>query len=416
MLILYNLLLVFLAPLWVPWMLIRANRRNEMPIWSERFGNYTFTGDKKKKRVWLHAVSVGEVIAAKPIVTSLRKRIPDAQILLTVTTSSGRQTALDQVADLVDHIAYFPIDVARFQVAALSRFRPHVVAIMETELWFNFLWAARALGSKTLLLNGRISDRSFPRSMRIRFFYRALLRLLDRALMQTERDRERILALGAEHAETMGNCKFDQASSDAGADGQTVRAELGAPDEARIVVIGSTRGEMEEDFVLSALRSLDRQNLVVVHAPRHLERVPELVEKVKAAGWPPSLRSKGETGAYLILDTYGELTRIYAAADVVVIGGGFDRLGGQNLIQPLAAGKPVIHGQHMENFADATIAADQVGAAVAVASPEELAEVLRSWLDDPADRARRGAAAREWIGQSLGASDRYAQAIVEALG
>jgi 3-deoxy-D-manno-octulosonic-acid transferase len=414
MFLLYNLLLTLLSPLWVPWMLYRAWRRNEKPNWKERQGDYPLRSTKESKRVWFHAVSVGEVVAATPILRELRSLLPDHEIVLSVTTSSGHRTAREHAVDLYDHLVYFPIDVARFQLAAMQRVRPKVVAVMETELWMNFLWAAKTFDAKTVLVNGRISDRSFPRSMKLRRFYQALLVQVDRCLMQSPTDAERIQALGAQEAEVLGNCKFDQAVQGLEADPAKWRRDLGIPEGKAVVVVGSTRGEDEQRLVVEALKRVGPDRAWVVHAPRHLETVDSLAREVEAAFGQVARRSQNEQGPYLILDTYGELSEVYAIADVVVIGGGFANLGGQNLLQPLAHGKPVLHGPHMQNFRDVTAMAQAAGASIVCDSSESLAKALLELLDHPEQRQSMGAAARELVRANVGASRRYAQAIAEA--
>jgi 3-deoxy-D-manno-octulosonic-acid transferase len=407
MFLLYNLLLTLLAPLWAPWMWWRTARRRERPVWRERFGEYPFRGRPGATRVWVHAVSVGEVVAALPVLRALRAQAPEAEITLTVTTSSGHQTAREKAGGLFDHLAYFPIDVARFQLAALTRVRPHVVAIFETELWFNFLWTAKAIGCRTVLVNGRLSDRSYPRARMLRFFYRPVLRMVDRVLAQTDRDRDRFAALGAAKGETYGNCKFDQALEGVHADPEKWRRELGLRAGLPVVVVGSTRGQEEERLVVEALRGLPGAGCQVVHAPRHLERAEAL-----AAASGGARRSLGQTGEYLVLDTYGELDEAYSVADVVIVGGGFANHGGQNILQPLAHGKPVLHGPHMQNFADVARAAADAGATRTCATAAELREALESLLADGEARARMGRAARAFVAAHAGASERYAAAIL----
>ncbi|HWD41435.1 MAG TPA: 3-deoxy-D-manno-octulosonic acid transferase [Fimbriimonas sp.] len=411
MFLLYNLLLTILSPLWVPWMLWRSWRREEKPNWQERVGNYKLPSKGGKKSIWFHAVSVGEVIAAKPILKELRKQLPEYEVVLSVTTSSGHQAARESEPGLFDHLVYFPIDIARFQFTAMQRVRPKAVVVMETELWMNYLWAAKTFKARTILVNGRISDRSFPRSMKIRFFYRALLKDLDRALMQTELDEERIRALGATSTQVLGNCKFDQALEGLDADPREWRERLGISVGDPVLVVGSTRGEAEEELVLAAIRGLDMPNLKVVHAPRHIESVPALCERVKREQGGAALRSRGETGNYLVVDTYGELAKIYSIADVVIIGGGFENLGGQNIVQPLAHGKPVIHGPHMQNFRDPTSMADKAGAAICCSTAEELKASLRELFSNSEKRAQMGRAAQSLVRGNVGASYRYAKAI-----
>lgn len=414
MFLLYNLLLTLFSPLWVPWMLWRASKRKEKPNWKERSGDFAIAPDKSKRRIWIHAVSVGEVVAVMPILKLTKAKLPNHEVVLSVTTSSGHQTARERAEGLYDHLVYFPIDVPRFQVAAMSRVRPEVVAVMETELWFNFLWAAKSFRAKTLLINGRISDRSFSRSKKFRFFYRALLKNVDRCLMQSEADRDRILALGAKEAEIFGNCKFDQALDGLDADPQEWREKLGLDSAKPVLVIGSTRSEAEEKLVLDAVASVGLDSVQVIHAPRHLERAEPLAEEVERRFGAVARRSMGQSGGYLILDTYGELNSIYAVADLVVIGGGFEDLGGQNLIQPLAHGKPVLHGPHMQNFRDSAEMALGVGATMVCRDTQELSDALTSLLGDAGRRFSMGNAAAELVKANLGASERYASAIEAA--
>ncbi len=412
----YNVLLTLLSPVWVPWMLWRARRRSENVNWQERQGNIVLALKPGSERIWLHAVSVGEVVAALPILRGIRERSPELEIVLSVTTSSGHETARNQADGLFDQLVYLPIDVVRFTLNAMARVEPKVVVVMETELWFNFFWAAKTVGAEVLVVNGRVSDRSFPRSSKLGFFYRPLLAMVDEVLVQSETDRERFVSLGAKSAEVLGNCKFDQALEGVDANAAKWRDELGIPADAFVVVIGSTRGEIEEEFVVTALDDERLSDVWVVHAPRHMETVPGLVSRVEGAFGQVARRSKGESGRYLILDSYGELSQVYSVADVVVIGGGFDRLGGQNLIQPLAHGKPVIHGPHMMNFRDSAEMANRVGATLTVESSEGLRGALIELMNDGGKRTRMGKAAADLVAGNRGASDRYADRIVTVVG
>lgn len=416
MLIVYNLLMTLLSPFWVPWMLIRVRRRKEQVNWEERSGVFRFRPDPDRKRLWFHAVSVGEVIASKPILAQLKSLNPDLWVVLTVTTSSGHRTAREQLVGLYDHLAYMPIDVPRFQLRAMATVRPHAVAIMETELWLNLLWAAKTLGAKTLLVNGRISDKNFRISRHLRFFYRYVFRWMDRVLAQSEADAERLAYLGAKSPEVLGNTKFDQALDSLAADSALVRAEFGIPEGRRVVVVGSTRSELEEQWVVQAIKGIGLHNLSVIHAPRHIERAAPLGALVESVFGSVAYRSKGEEGDYLILDTYGELGRAYAAADVVIVGGGFDQFGGQNILQPMALGKPVIHGCHMQNFRSAAAEAAAAGATRICDSPEELGSTLAELLSDMHIRIRMGEAAETLVRANVGAARRYAEAILREIG
>lgn len=402
MLIVYNLLLTLTSPIWATWMLLRARRRKESVNWKERTGEYSFRWTKGTRRVWLHAVSVGEVVAALPLLKELRERLPHHEIVLSVTTSSGHETARTRAGGLTDHLVYFPIDVLRFSMAALTRVRPEVVVIMETELWPNFLWAARQLGTRTIVANARISDRAWPKNRRLAFFFRWVLGHVDRVLAQSETDAERFRHLGAKDVVVAGNVKFDEPVG-AGAGREEWRSRLGV--EGFVTVVGSLRAE-EFAFVAPALREIARHGPVVV-APRHLEKTEELAALL---GDPPR-RSRGETArdGLLLLDTYGELAEVYAAGDVAVVGGGFADLGGQNILQPLAHGVPTVHGPHMKNFRDVAAVSS---AATVVCEAAGLAETVARLREDADLRSSKALAARDVLAANRGATSRVAAEVV----
>lgn len=404
--LLYNLLLTLLAPFWVPWMLWRAYRRKEKPNWRERQGDYRESIPKKgeRPRLWVHAVSVGEVVAAQPLLRSLRREMPGHEIVLSVTTSSGHRTAVEMKERLYDYLVYLPIDVARFTLNAMQRVRPDALIVMETELWMNLFWAAETFDAKIFVVNARLSDRSFPRARRVSGFYRALLKGVAGVLAQTEIDAERFRELGATHVESVGNLKFDQALE--GLDDATDwRADLGL-DERPVVVVGSLRAE-EFETVAGAVRSVAAPQWVV--APRHLERTPELVSDLGDVSL--GYRSKGEHATVTILDTYGELGRVYRVADVAVIGGSFAKIGMQNPIQPMVFGKPILHGPFTQNQRDVADLARKAGASIVCENGVELATRLAELLLDAPRRERMGQAGRALVQANRGAADRMARLI-----
>ncbi len=420
MFFLYNLVLTLLSPIWVPWMMLRARKRQEAPNWRERSGNYqdiVTRRDKTKQRVWVHAVSVGEVIAAKPFLQQLRLLAPDCEIVLSVTTSSGHQTAREMEMPLYDSLVYFPIDVFKFTLRAMQWVRPDVMVIMETELWYNFLYSADVFRVPCIIVNGRISDKAYKTDLKVGFFFRALFKFVKGCLVQTTTDKERFESLGATGVEVFGNTKFDEASSVVSVEPSVWREKLGVPAGKSVVVVGSTRSEMEEALVIDAFLALP--DVVFVHAPRHIESAGRIVElfqkKASSAGKTIGRRSKGESGDYIVLDTFGELGSVYSVADVVVIGGGFDNLGGQNLIQPLALSKPVIHGPNMFNFRDVAAASVRAGASVICEDAEGVAKEIRGLLGDPTRRESMASAAIKLIADNVGASKRYAEAVIAAI-
>lgn len=232
--------------------------------------------------------------------------------------------------------------------------------------------------------------------------------------MQTETDAARIRAYGAASVDVLGNTKFDEAISTDPTAREYWREQVEAGEDDIVIVIGSSRGELEEEFVLSALKEFG--TIRVIHAPRHIEGADQLVDRVQHCFGKPARRSKNETGRYLVLDTYGELAQAYAAADIAIVGGGFAPLGGQNIIQPMALGVPVLHGPHMQNFRDVAEMANRAGAATICSTPAELAEQLRRLINDGSARKAMGDRGRDLVIANQGASKRYAEAIISSLG
>lgn len=429
---LYNILLTLTVIVWAPFVYFGSFKRKTKPNWRERMGTYDIPRGTGVRRVWVHAVSVGEFMAAKPILERLKTRLPEHEIVLSVTTSSGHDAATSEAGrrkergepSLYDRLVYYPLDVARFTLASMQAIRPEVICLMESELWWNFLWAAKVFDAEVLILNGRVSDRTFRRAMSLKFFYRGMLRSVDRALMQSEVDRKRIKALGADHAEVLGSSKFDEPIAGVGESKEALRQKFGLQPDRPTLVIGSTRGAVEEAFVAEALGLLPialKGQIQIVWAPRHIERSEAVQEAATKAGFPARLRASsvapaeaGE-GQAVILNTYGELASVYGAADVAVVGGGFDALGGQNIIQPLVHGVPVLHGPNMQNFRDAARLAAEAGSARTCATPAELAAAIQDLLADPEERDRMGRAAKALASASSGAGDRYAAAVEEAV-
>lgn len=415
MFIIYNILLTLTSFIWVPYVIWIVYKSKGKINWRELCGEYKVSF---KDSIWFHAVSGGEVIASTSIIKKLKELNPEYKIILTTTTLTGHEAATRLEGSLIDQVFYFPLDVARFQLAAMSRVRPKVVVVMETELWMNFLWAAKVMGAKTMVVNGRLSDKHFPRNYKVRFFYRALFRNVDGVYVQTELDAKRFQSLGAKNVEVVGNSKYDQAlDSTYDLDVKTWKERLYIPEDKTVLVIGTTRSRLEEKMLLGVLKKLDLSQIHIIHAPRHLEHVPEIIKDLGESCISYSLRSQPTQGAiYTILDTFGELTQVYGLADLVILGGTFeDQVVGSNLMQPLAMSKAVIHGQGMKNFAEASKAAHQAGATVIASSPDELLSSIESLLKDPIRRKMLSEKAFAFIQSNVGASDRYAKRIIECL-
>jgi 3-deoxy-D-manno-octulosonic-acid transferase len=421
---LYNLLLLLATPLWAGyflWRILNGSWRNR---WWERLGLLPIQPDPSRERIWLHAVSVGEVLAALPVLKRLREAFPEHEIVLSTTTPTGQQTAHDSAHQWVDYILFFPLDLPFAVRRALHRISPRILLLMETELWYNLLYQHKRQGGATLILNGRLSDHSFQRAQRWKRFFRPMLEQVDFACVQSPTDAVRFVELGLSPSRVAvtGNTKFDQALDATDTSPEFWRKALHLPFGAPVIVVGSTRAPEEEQLVLEAYQRVCEQiaGVCLIFAPRHLGRVPEVETAMQGKGLEPVRRTALQNGTFeptgnstpvIIVDTYGELARLYSVATVVVIGGGFAPMGGQNMFQPMAHGKPVFFGPHMQNFRDIALIAKNEGIGFEVDSAEELASGIIRLLKDPAQCLEIDRKARTLIEIHQGASERCVQSV-----
>ncbi len=420
---LYNLLLIVASPVWLVlliWrMAVRGKGRRGL---RERLGGWP-AAKHGERWIWVHAVSVGEVMAAQPVLHALKALMPEHRLLLSVLTDGGYATASALVGKSIDRVAYLPYDLFWLTDRAVRALRPECLVVMETELWPNLFDSCRRHGVPVLIANARLSDRSFPVYRRWIRLLRPIWRCVTQILAQSPTDAERFRAIGAspEQVTCAGNTKFDQAPVAEDCTPLEMRTRLGLCPDGPLVVIGSTRAEAEENLVAEALSLLraDHPDLVVVWAPRHLERTDCVCQALRRYGFDPRRRTAGLPDApdrTLVLDTYGELAASYVAADVAVIGGSFVPLGGQNLLQPLAVGVPVVHGPYMHNFRDVTELAHRAEVAFPASNTAELVDQLRILLDAPDLRATLRTRAIELVRANAGAAQRVAEAAVAAIG
>jgi 3-deoxy-D-manno-octulosonic-acid transferase len=357
---------------------------------------------------WIHAVSVGECIAAAPLVEALHHAYPALPLVVSTVTETGARVARERFAGVARH-RYFPLDfpgVARRVVASID---PVFFVGMETELWPNTLRVLATRGVPTMIANGRLSDRSFRRYRVVRGAMRRVLGHVTVFGMQSAEDARRIIALGAapERVVVTGNLKAEPLADPAGAV-DLWRRLLGLAADQPVWIAGSThRGE--EDAVLAAHGRARREHpdLVLVLAPRHPERVGEVVALLKARGLAAVRRSElpaqRRPGAVIVLDTVGELAQLYAIADVVFVGGSLAELGGHNMLEPAMRGKPVLFGPHTHNFREAATMLLETGGGEVVRDAGTLGDALCALLADAGLRAERGAAGRRAVAARHGA-------------
>jgi 3-deoxy-D-manno-octulosonic-acid transferase len=373
--------------------------------------------------IWIHAVSVGEALAARVLVPELRRRWPGHALCVSTVTPTGQAVAASGLAGQVDGVFYAPFDWAFSVRRALEVVRPELLLLVETEIWPNLIRQARRRGVRVALVNGRISPRSFPRYRRIRPFLARVLGEVDLFLMQSEPHAERLRALGAppERVRVGGNLKFD--SVGAAAPSAELAGLLGAADPARPLLVAGSTMAGEEEAVLAAFLEVRARvaGARLLVAPRHPERFDEVERLVKAAGVAVARRSRLAGAAWgaepaLLLDTMGELAQCYGLASLAFVGGSLVPRGGHNVLEAALAGTPVVVGPHMENFEEIAEALRAAGALVQVQDAEALAAALLDLMGDADRRRELGERGRRAALAERGASARTAALVRDLLG
>ncbi|MDP1579966.1 MAG: glycosyltransferase N-terminal domain-containing protein [Candidatus Didemnitutus sp.] len=421
---LYRLLFLPLLLLASPYYLWRMRRRGGYAAgFTHRFGEVPALPPKQAgvARVWVQAVSVGEILAIGPLLEGLQRE--GREIYLTTTTSTGYRVAREKYAGLTIGIGYFPLDFWAFSARAWRRVQPDLCLLMEGERWPEHVRAAEVRGVPVLSVNARLSDRSFRRSLRGKWLVRAMARGITRFLCAAQRDEQRFRALGfaSERLATTGNLKLDVtiAELDAAARAQ-LRRELGLPD-AGLVLLGSSTWPGEEASLLAAWQAARGRGLAVslLLVPRHAERREEMRALLDARGCTYHLRSQGAATTAVevaVGDTTGELRNLTQLADLVFVGKSLPpHDGGQTPVEAAALGKPVLHGPAMSNFRDIVRSLTDAGAVRQVATAAELATVALELLGDEARRGQLAKAARAWSAVNRGATARTLQEIAAAL-
>ncbi len=369
--------------------------------------------------IWVHAVSVGEVLAVAGLVEELGRRFPQHRIFISTTTDTGQALARKRFGE--PNVFYFPMDFAFAIRPYLRTLRPRLVVIAETEFWPNFLRLARASGARIAVVNARISDRSWPSYRRFRGLLRRLLVNVDLFLAQTPADAARLQDVGArpERVRVAGNLKFDIPAPGPPAVVESVRKSIAQAGAGPVLVCGSTV-EGEEPLLLKAFENLLVQHprAVMILAPRHPERfsaVAALLGQMSIRFYRRSLwNGDALTGGVFLVDTIGELAALYGLADIAFVGGSLVPRGGHNIIEPALHGVAIVVGNHTENFRD-IVSLFQSRDAVRIAGPAELPLVLLELLANDAERIALGKRAAETMRSQIGATERTADELQELL-
>ena len=410
--IIYNAVLALGFVLALPWFLWKGRATGKyLRTFRERMGRLpvylNMDGDRS---IWIHAVSVGEVLATRPLIPALKQRYPNHQVYLSTTTMTGNEVAQKSMRG-VEGFFYAPFDFPGPVKRVLATLNPSLLVIMETEIWPNLIHQAHRRGTRIAIVNGRISMKSFTGYRRIRGFLRGVLAEVDVFLMQGEVHAERIRELGApaERVRVTGNLKFDAVEAERTPE-RLARIIAGESGRHRPLWVAGSTMAGEEELILQAYRYVCERvpHAGLVIAPRHPERFAEVPALVENAGFRCVRRTTLDPGAWrdgdvVLLDTLGELIQVYSLATVVFVGGSLVPSGGHNILEPAVAGKPVIVGPHMENFQEIAEKFRADGAMVQVASAEELALEVTSLLTDEARRRSLGQRAKSLVDRNRGA-------------
>jgi len=428
--LLYSVLIVTFFLIMSPYLAWQALRyRKYIGSLGQRLGYLpiTFNLDGEES-IWIHAVSVGEVLTARALLPQLRERYPRLRLFLSTTTMTGQQIARNSL-QYVDGVFYFPFDLGFVVNRTLRLVKPRLFIMMETEIWPNLLRACRRTGVRTVLVNGRISARSYPRYRLARPFFRRVLAHVDRFCMQGDESAQRLIEMGADPDKVVvtGSLKFDSLEIP----GASTAAERGrnrvlryfrvSPDRPVLIAASTLKGE--EEPVLEAFQRIRARlpGTLLIIAPRKPERFDEVEQLARRGGWKVARKSTDLTvdaeprQDVVILDTIGELAQLFQVATAVFVGGSLVDQGGHNILEPAVFGKAIVFGPHMQNFSEIARAFLENDAAVQIRSGRELEQVLLALLTDPVRRARLGAAARALVEANRGARGKTMTAIARVL-
>lgn len=423
--IIYEILLFIGLLIYTPKALMR--RRLPHRGWTMRLGRYPEAVRAKLARpgaLWIHAVSVGEVMAAAPLITRLAQAYPDAPLVLSTVTPTGFEVAT-QVMGARGAAIFLPFDFRLTVGRAMKAIQPRALLLVESELWPMLIRAAKSRGIPVVVLNGRVSERAHRRYLKVKRWLAACVRIIDACFMQTEQDAQRLIAMGAprQRVRVLGSLKWDAslAGRPSQAAIQALRERLGIRREELVIVAGSThRGE--ESAVVQAVQEIRqrRAGVRLVLAPRHPERAGEVERLASQSGLvTQALTHMPQAGAapwdVLIIDTLGQLPGFYGLASAVFVGGSLIPHGGQNPLEPASLGKPVIVGPFMDNFSAIMERLRAHQAVRQISTPGELASALREMLTEELEAQQMGRRAQELIEESAGCTQRTVDALAPFL-
>lgn len=347
--------------------------------WKEKFGNIT-PNLQNKKIIMLHGVSVGEIIALENLAKKIKATFPDCSLVITTGTKTGQDIANKKLGDTADFITYFPFDIPSAVNKFLDTLNPSLVLIAETELWPNFAYGCKKREIPLCIINGRISDSTYKTYKLAKPFFKEVFKNFTAVYAQSKEDAQKYISIGMDknNTEFMGNLKFDIQPKDSDID-------MGQKD-FRVLIAGSTH-KGEDEIVIDTFEKLKKEfsDLKLLLAPRHPQRVPDIEQFIKNTGISYGLRSKGDKfieNDIIILDTLGELGKMYSIAHIAFIGGSFNKTGGHNPLESAVYNKPTLSGPSIHNFKDIYSILTNANAGKVVANPNELFKQLHLLLSD----------------------------------
>ena len=416
----YSLLLACAALLSLPWWMLQLLRLGKYRSGlSERLGFVPARlKDAKPGCIWVHAVSVGEVLAVGRLITELQQDQPDRQVFVSTTTATGQNLARQRFGE--NRVFFMPLDFGFAVRPYLKALKPHLLVLAETEFWPNLLHLAGKQGTTLAIVNARISDRSFPRYRRFGWFFRRVLANVDLFLAQTAEDAARLRAIGAatERVQVSGNLKFDIRPTERSSLVTSLRAAISK--DSPVIVCGST-AEGEEGPLLATFKTVQQQfpAAIMVLAPRHPERFEKVAAMISSAGFaflrrsswsPPQPVSRG----IFLLDSVGELAAMYELADIAFVGGSLVPTGGHNILEPAQNGAAIVVGPHTFNFREIVSIFEQ-GDAIRIVTAATLSSQFLALLQRPEDRKELGRQAKNLFAQHAGATRRTLDALAPLL-
>ncbi|OIO40423.1 MAG: hypothetical protein AUJ75_00235 [Candidatus Omnitrophica bacterium CG1_02_49_10] len=425
MFIVYDILLSIFAVLYIPFYIMRGKFHKGLFMRLGFIRRDVLDALGGRGSVWLHAVSVGEIVASRQLVTALKSKYPQYDIIVSTVTRTGNELAKKIVGEGV-HVIYLPFDISFIVKRVVKILNPKILVLIESELWPNLINVVSGAGSKIVIANGRISVNSFKGYMFVRFLLKDILGRIDAFSMQTDADKDRFIKMGVEAGKVYvsGNIKYDISES-AGVNGAYMLSErrrFGLADGDKFIVAGSTHTG-EEEYILDTFRALKAKsaNLRLMIAPRHIERSDRVAKIAEELGFTPIRvsrldKEKISSDTVFILDTIGHLSKLYSVADLVFIGGSLVEKGGHNPIEPAIYSKPIIFGAHMDNFKEISAQFIDNGAAICVKDKDALGAAMTDVIFNEGKALGLGRNALRLVELSKGATMKNLKVISDVLG